>query len=162
MRRFPLAILLLFAVTIGSSSAVEIFILGPSGGTGGVGFTDEVSDTYETSVLYIWTGSVVEGYTIQRDEEGHGMGYSHGRYTGTKHTFTLQQGEYITGISGRYGTFVDSIIIQTNRRTSPRYGGPGGSAEYIYEAPDGWEIAGFCGRAGTYLDAIGVVLRKRS
>jgi hypothetical protein len=160
MRRFPLTILLLSAMIVGTSSALEIYILGPSGGEGGEGFTDEIYDIHETSDLYIWTGSVVEGVTLKRGEEA--VGYSHGTFKGTMHTFTLQQGEYITGISGKYGRFVDSIQIHTNRRVSPRYGGPGGSAEYIYEAPNGWEVAGFCGRSGDVIDAIGVVLRKHS
>jgi hypothetical protein len=86
----------------------------------------------------------------------------HGGRGGTYYVLTLQPGDYITGISGKYGTFVDSIQIHTNQRVSRRYGGPGGSADYIYEAPSGWEVAGFCGRAGTYLDAIGVVLRRQS
>ena len=167
MRMILLMISLLFAMMVGSSVPQfesEIYILGPSGGTGGTGFTDEAVPIYDVYFLDIWTGSVVNGIFIQWGETGHGeKGNGHGKLEGIKHRFYLQQGEYITGISGRYGTFVDSIIIQTNLgRVSSSYGGPGGSAEYIYEVPSGWEIAGFCGRQGDVIDAIGVVLRKHS
>ena len=40
-------------------------------------------------------------------------------------------------------------------------GGPGGTAEYTYEAPPGFEIVGFYGRSGDLVDAMGVVLRAR-
>ena len=166
MRRFFLTILLLFAMMLGSSFAQpEIYILGPSGGYGGTGFTDEdIKENQDVRDVNIWTGPVVNGIKLINDVDW-GQRYAaptHGSDDGTQSVFTLQPGEYITGISGKYGRFVDSIQIHTNLRVSPRYGGSGGSAEYIYEAPSGWEIAGFCGRSGDVIDAIGVVLRKQS
>jgi hypothetical protein len=169
MKLVPLTILLSFTIMVGSSFAqeapLEIYILGPSGGTGGVGFTDEIKDRISVKEVNIWTGSVVNGINIVHSDSSGGYYATHryGSSEGTKHTFTLQADEYITGISGRYGTFVDSIIIHTNNRMSRSYGGTGGSAEYIYEAPSGYEVAGFCGREGKgegdVIDAIGVVLR---
>jgi hypothetical protein len=171
MKLVSLTILLSFAIMAGSSFAqeepLEIYILGPSGGTGGVGFTDEITDRIPVKEVNIWTGSVVNGINIVHSDRA-GRYFATHRYgsaQGTKHTFTLQADEYIIGISGRYGTFVDSIIIHTNRRMSRSFGGPGGSAEYIYEAPAGYEVAGFCGREGegegAVIDAIGVVLRPK-
>lgn len=168
MRIFPLMILLLFTVMVDSSFAnLEIYILGPSGGPGGTGFTDEIGEldiygnNYNVAKVHVYAGSVVEGIYLETYERGGGyVTPKHGGLGGTHHVFTLQEGEYITGISGKYGTLVDSIQIHTNRRVSRLYGGSGGSADYIYEAPSGWEVAGFCGREGQFIDAIGVVLQK--
>lgn len=37
------------------------------------------------------------------------------------HYFTLEAGEYLIGISGRSGQYVDSIVFHTNQRISPTY-----------------------------------------
>jgi hypothetical protein len=49
--------------------------------------------------------------------------------------------------------------MQTDKGKTITAGGPGGDADYTYEAPPGFEIAGFYGRSGEFVDAIGVVLR---
>jgi hypothetical protein len=63
--------------------------------------------------------------------------------------------EYIVGLSGRCGDFIDSIRLQTNKRTSPVYGGSGGNREFRIDVPSGNQALGFTGRSGGYLDAIG-------
>jgi len=171
MRRIiSLAALIISIAIVGLSfgqSGIEVYILGPSGGMGGAGFTDEIGELdpriHNVDKVHVYAGSVVEGIRLETYERGGGIiTPHHGGLGGTHYVFALQEGEYITGISGKYGNLVDSIQIHTNRRVSQRFGGPGGSADYIYEAPSGWEVAGFCGRAGTYVDAIGVVLRRQS
>jgi len=88
----------------------------------------------------------------------------------------------------RVEAFVDSIIIETNKQTSQRFGGSGGLADYLYQAPDGYEIIGFNGNTGSFtgevlalvgfdvtsipidlsgfvgpfIVSLGVILRKRS
>jgi hypothetical protein len=47
---------------------------------------------------------------------------------GTEETFTLDFDEYITEITGKSGTKIDSIQFTTNKRTSKKYGGDGGNA----------------------------------
>jgi hypothetical protein len=74
--------------------------------------------------------------------------------------FRLSAGEYIAGISGRHGDGIDSIRIHTNRRTSPLYGGNGGTFAYRIEVPPGAQAVGFRGRAGDYLDAVGLVFAR--
>jgi hypothetical protein len=41
-------------------------------------------------------------------------------------------------------------------KTSPLYGGPGGSDVFLIEVPTGSRVVGFIGRAGQYIDAIGL------
>ncbi|MFN3334906.1 MAG: jacalin-like lectin [Caldilinea sp.] len=76
------------------------------------------------------------------------------------HSFTLEDDEYLVGISGRSARYLDSIRFHTNKRVSPTYGGEGGEAEYFFLAPEGSEVVGFFGRADWYIDAIGIVARS--
>ena len=78
---------------------------------------------------------------------------------GERHRFRLEVGEWLIGISGRCGTYVDSIRFHTNWRISPTYGGPGGDTEYLFLAPEDGEVVGFWGRADWSLDAIGILVR---
>lgn len=80
----------------------------------------------------------------------------HGLHT---HVFTLEEGEYLIGISGKSGQYVDSIVFHTNRRVSPAYGGSGGEHNFTFLAAEGSEVVGFFGRADWFVDAIGVVTR---
>ncbi len=84
-------------------------------------------------------------------------GRRHGGSGGRLNVFRLERGEYIVGISGRYGDTVDSLRIHTNRRTSPTYGGRGGDRDYRIDVPSGYMAVGFTGRSGNLVDAIGLV-----
>ena len=83
-------------------------------------------------------------------------GQRYGGSGGRLRVFRLDSDEYITGISGRYGTYVESLRIQTNKKTSPLYGGPGGARSFQTDVPSGSQAIGFIGRAGQYIDAIGL------
>ena len=76
---------------------------------------------------------------------------------------SLEPGEFITGISGRYGSYVGFLNIVTNLRTLP-FGSGGGAVQrssvQLYCVGSS-EIIGFCGQSGDYMDAVGVVLRHR-
>ena len=89
-------------------------------------------------------------------------GPRHGGGGGTLNTFRLDSDEYLVGISGRSGDFIDSISFQTNKRTSPVFGGRGGSRDYNLQVPEGNQATGFTGRSGNYLDAIGLTYARRS
>ncbi len=78
---------------------------------------------------------------------------------GERFTFRLDEDEYLTGISGRHGWYVDSIRLHTNKRQSPLYGGAAGQRDYAFMAPPGHQIAGLFGRSDWYIDALGVTLR---
>ncbi len=64
--------------------------------------------------------------------------------------------EYIIGFSGRYGDYIDSLKIQTNKRTSPQFGGSGGRQDFRVRVPSGNRAVGLIGRSGRYLDALGI------
>jgi hypothetical protein len=84
----------------------------------------------------------------------------HGGDGGRAASFRLEQGEYIVGLSGRCGTYVDSLRIHTNRRTSQLFGGSGGDRDFRIDVPDDNQATGFIGRSGTYLDAIGLTYER--
>ena len=83
-------------------------------------------------------------------------GPRHGGGGGRENTFTLDSDEYIIGISGRYGDVLDSLRIHTNKRTSPTFGGAGGSNDFRIDVPSGSQAIGFVGRSGNTVDAIGL------
>jgi hypothetical protein len=69
-------------------------------------------------------------------------------------SYTPGQGERITLMKVKYGSFVDSLEIETDGKQTFFAGGSGGSAlKTIYFAP-GEEFKFFEGRAGTWLDGL--------
>lgn len=155
----------------------ELLLCGPTGGEGGRAFSD-------AAILGRSPGAAVSRITVRADRflDAIAVDYAeaggafagrrrHGGDGGEEHELTLRRGEYITAISGRFGTLVDRIVIDTNRREAALAAGanfrpleprtPFG-ADYRYEAPAGYEIAGFLGRSATFVDALGVILRPRS
>ena len=130
-----------------------------AGGGGGSPFSDqEIPAGARISEIRIRAGRNVDSiqavYTLQNGRFLEGP--VHGGGGGNIQTFRLDSDEYIVGISGRCGDFVDSITIVTNKRRSQTFGGSGGERSYDLEAPNGSQVIGFTGRAGEYLDAIGV------
>lgn len=137
---------------------------GPSGGTGGEEFSDDVSwQDCQVLVVHIYAQQGVRAVRITHetiDGDPHTFPL-HGQAVGDGYILKLARDEFITSISGQFGPSVASIRIQTNKQVSPLLGGEGGAAAYRYEAPSGSEIVGFWGRAGDTLDAIGVIMRRR-
>jgi len=161
--------------------------VGPSGGMSGEPFQDDlIADNERVTAVKIRAGIfidgiqlVVEGGTSTRELAAHGGN------GGTERTVFLDDDEFVTEVSGRYGIFVDSIAIRTNKNTLHKFGGDGGQADYIYQAPEGFEIVGFHGQEGnilpdspltavldsiglgdldetiSFIVAIGVILRRR-
>jgi hypothetical protein len=137
---------------------------GPSGGTGGEEFTDDIPPEVDQVVeVRIYAQQQVHAVQIvHKTADGRHQPFPvHGSITGKPHVLRLAADEFIVGIRGRFGAQVDSICIITNKQVSPLFGGEGGNGAYIYEASPGSEIVGFYGRAGDSLNAIGVILRRR-
>lgn len=84
------------------------------------------------------------------------MGSRHGGTGGRLSVFRLDPDEFVIGLSGRYGDTVDSLRIETNRRSSDLFGGGGGARDYRIDVPRGYQAVGFIGRAGNTLDAVGL------
>lgn len=138
--------------------------LGLSGGDGGLPIEGYVippgarireievtSGWYVDSIRVIYTDA--EGATHALPGVGGNGAYAH--------RFTLEPGEYLIGVSGRSGRYVDSIAFHTNLRVSPTYGGDSGENSFTFLAPEASEVVGFFGRADWYVDAIGIVTRPR-
>lgn len=142
----------------------QVVTCGPSGGTGGSEFVDDaIPPSSRVIEVRIWAGDYIDALQIVLETSA-GARHElpkHGGSGGRLQVFTLDAGEYITGISGRFGSYVDSIRIHTNLQNTRLYGGGGGAADYNYQAPPGTEVVGFSGRAGDYIDAVGVTLRRR-
>ena len=137
---------------------------GYSGGCGGAEFLDSIpAGTNEVIGVIVRSGSYVDSLqmAVRLTNGNVKLLNKHGGNGGAQSIFFLNSGEYITSMWGRYGSYVDSIQFGTSAgRSSPKYGGNGGCANFYYRAPAGYEIAGFYGRSGAYIDAIGVVLKK--
>lgn len=138
--------------------------LGPSGGDGGLPIEGYVIPAgAHIHAIEVTSGWYVDSIrVIYTDAEGatHALpGFGgHGSYA---HRFTLEAGEYLIGVSGRSGRYVDSIAFHTNLRVSPTYGGDSGENTFTFLAPEASEVVGFFGRADWYVDAIGIVTRPR-
>ncbi|MBX7112387.1 MAG: hypothetical protein K1X87_11155 [Dehalococcoidia bacterium] len=149
---------------------------GPTGGEGGRAFSDAAflgrSHGMTVSRVTVRADRFLDAIAVDYvDADGALVGRRrHGGDGGEEHQLTLRRGEYITAVSGRFGTLVDRIVIDTNRRKAVLAAGanfrpleprtPFG-ADYRYEAPPGYEIAGFLGRSATFVDALGAILRPR-
>lgn len=141
---------------------------GPSGGTGGKYFSDGPISGQSSSVprrlveVRIRSGVFIDAIQTVYENSA-GQKYTsplHGGSGGTLSVFKLAPGEYITRISGKYGWYIDSLLIETNKGHAKGWGGTGGAANYTYTAPPGSSIHGFFGRSGKYLDAVGVILKN--
>lgn len=130
-----------------------------AGGPGGTEFSDsEILLRSRVSEIRIHANKFVDSiqpvYTLQEGTLFEGP--VHGGNGGRSYVFKLDPDEYVTGISGRYGNYIDSLVIITNKRTSQNYGGNGGRNDFRIDVPTGSQGLGFIGRAGKYLDAIGI------
>lgn len=129
------------------------------GGRGGIGFSDaEIPSGGRVLEVHIRSGDHVDSVqmTYSLPDGRVVTGPRHGGSGGELNIFRLDSDEYITGISGRYGDYIDSIQIHTNKRTSPIFGGRGGNRDFRIEISSGNQAVGFTGRAGDYLDAVGL------
>jgi hypothetical protein len=143
---------------------MEIKQSGQSGGAGGETFLDDIRpQDYQITEVRIHAGQQVNAIQVTHetvDGQCHAFPLR-GQAGDDCYVLALDADEYIVRVSGRCGTVVDSIRVQTNRQCSPLLGGDGGEVAYQYEAPPGIEIVGFCGRASEVVNAIGVLMRRR-
>ena len=130
-----------------------------AGGQGGTEFSDrEVAQGARIVEVRVYAGELIDAIqVVYRLSDGRVVeGTRRGGRGGRGQVLRLDSDEYITGISGRCGEQVDSLRIITNKRTSPTFGGRGGSRDFQFSAPSGSQVVGFAGRAGEHLDAIGL------
>lgn len=139
---------------------------GPVGGTGG----DEVPpwtmpDDATIGRIEIKWGDFINQLLFHYASPSYGQGViSLGGFdSGSAYIdILLEAGEQITAISGKCGSYVDSLSISTVKSNGEvhqygPYGGPGGQPFTAFEVPRNARLAGLFGRAGMWTDAIGVV-----
>ncbi|HET6274671.1 MAG TPA: jacalin-like lectin [Candidatus Cybelea sp.] len=142
---------------------------GPIGGTGG----DEVPpwtmpDDATIGRIEIKWGDFINQLLFHYTSPSYGQGViSLGGYdSGSAHIdIPLEAGEQITSLSGKCGSYVDSLTITTVKPSASGgdvkqygpYGGPGGQTFKVFEVPANGRLAGLFGRAGMWTDALGVV-----
>jgi hypothetical protein len=130
-----------------------------TGGTGGKAFQDtSIPSDARILEVRIFAGNFIDGVQLvySLPDSRTATSTLHGGAGGNVNTFRLDANEYIVGISGRYGKYIDSLRIHTNRRMSPIYGGAGGGEDYRIDVPSGNQAVGFIGRSGRYVDALGL------
>jgi hypothetical protein len=143
--------------------------VGPVGGEGGEEFADKELPKGACIVgVKIRGGLYIDSIELlykTADGKKEGLGW-HGGDGGEEQTFLLEDGEFITGITGKTAEFqegqrvIANVTVVTNKRKSKTYGGDGGDRTFDLKKP-GEEVTGFYGRAGAFLDRIGVFVQKR-
>ena len=144
---------------------MDHYQIGPAGGNGGMPFEQyDVPADAHLSAIHVYSEWVLNALQIEyiRGNDVAGSISPVGGLGGEHHVFYLDPDEYLIGISGRAGWYIDSIRFHTNKRVSPTYGGVGGERAFSFEAKNGYEIGGFFGRSAWYIDALGVTVRPLS
>jgi hypothetical protein len=138
--------------------------IGAAGNNGGAEFVDkQLPKGAKVVGVKIRSGDWIDSVELlykTADGTNESMG-KHGGDGGEEDTFMLEEGEHITGITGKTGMYVMSLTILTNKRKSRTYGLGQGDFDYHYELPHHDEVIGFFGRAAEYVDQIGIWVRKR-
>lgn len=129
---------------------------GAHGGTGGEPFDDLSAGGYVLGKIMAitvrhgrWVDKIAALYEGQSNSNPHGGG------GGTEATFTLDNDEWLAEIKGCSGAKLDQVqFVTTKNRTSPPYGGNGGSPFALRK--DESIIKAFFGRSGSLVDQLGV------
>lgn len=143
---------------------MSTFIAGPSGGLGGYDFGEYlVPDGARLKEVHVFASDYIDAIQfVYRDHEGNPTHMARiGGWGGTHNVFVLDDDEYITGMSGYYGWYIDLLRIHTNRRTSPDYGQGGGEYEFRLNVPNTYEVVGLLGRCDWFIDSISLIGRER-
>ncbi len=134
---------------------------GPSGGYGGVHYNSGATGQTKVVEVRVYSGAFIDSiqFIYKFDHGGLLQGKKFGGNGGKLKVLKLAADEYIDRAGGKYGKYVDSLFLVTNKGRMMKWGGNGGSADFFYSVPKGGSIWGFNGRAGKYIDAFGVVMK---
>lgn len=148
---------------------MEITTLGTSGGEGGYPFAEyAIPDGTRIAAIRVLSGWYVDSIQlVYADAAGNEtpmetVGGAGLHFAERENQFVLDGDEYLIGISGTSGQYVDNIRFHTNKRDSDMFGGRGGENSFSLMANAGRQVIGFFGRADWYLDAIGVLVKELS
>lgn len=157
------------ALLADNSWSDSLIVAGPSGGGGGsfVGFERLLQGEPQLKIaeIRVRSGRYIDSIEVRYHQ------ITNGQCTGSPLVTriggsggTLRQPlllgcfEHVTQIRGRYGKYVDSLEVLTSEGQSIRWGGSGGTSEFLYTGAD-TGIVGLWGRGGRLVDALGVVFR---
>jgi hypothetical protein len=125
--------------------------IGPAGERGGIAFVDDCDDIRELRVRAGWWVNAIQ-LVCGPANVAHAR---HGGDGGEETVFRLQSGEQLKAISGsfrgEYGSFVFSLQIHTDRRSSAVFGNGGsrkGEVPFHLVIPSWGRFAGIVGRSG--------------
>lgn len=145
-------------------SAAGSWAIGVAGGIGGLDFPSQDMDNL--CKIDIRHGSRIDALQFSYCDGTKGEHL--GGQGGSKSTFTLQAGEYLTAIHGHIvkrgsGSIrISSISFVTNLgRTSPTYGKKTNTPFYIQAPEHGYKISNIRGRAENEIDYLDVLFRPR-
>ena len=94
--------------------------ISPIGGNGGILRKDPVAGVEKVIAVLISTGLWVDFLQLMVLQNGAPQVLvHHGGDGGHLTPFVLADDEYLTGITGWYGLYIESITLHTNKRTSP-------------------------------------------
>ncbi|KAG8700323.1 hypothetical protein FRC08_004767 [Ceratobasidium sp. 394] len=138
------------------------------GGGGGAPFNDwpylHSSDTVHISGIRVMCGSFIDSvqvlYSRTHNHKTEGFeGARHGGGGGHHQLFSLETGEYIVKVKGKYGSWIDQLCFITNRGRSSRVYGGGGGRSFECEAPMGpngahMRLCYIMGKSWKYLDGL--------
>jgi Jacalin-like lectin domain len=132
-------------------ATVPVFECGPSGGTGGDPFHDEIPAAGVTvanirvfSGRNASVGSSKYLNSIQLFYSDHSQTVRHGHAKGTRRDIALVGQEHIVELSGFYGLFIDQLTIRTsNNRNLGPFGGNGGTGSSGIMFLMAWRLLGF-------------------
>ncbi len=123
------------------------------GGPGGVWFDDHVVDGDRIDAIWLASALLLDSIQIAY-RNGHRTS-RHGGTGGQGRWIHFEPNEVITGINGRYGAFVEQILIQTTHRVICSGNPDSSGVHFTLLAPEGRHVNAFFGRCGRFVDAVG-------
>jgi hypothetical protein len=77
----------------------------------------------------------------------------------TTHTVQLEPDEFLRGITGHAGKYIDHVEFVTKKRRIGPWGGNGG-APFALIGPPEYRVKRLFGRSGAFIDALGIIVEK--
>lgn len=148
-----------------SNASAKVLFSDKVGGTGGINFMlpaerFDILSTESITRIAIQHGRRIEQIEIEyANARDNRQVESAGNDAGEWSFIDLEEGEFITYITGRAGTLIDQITFHTSlRRTFGPYGGNGGQ-DFEISIPSNAKVIGFTGNVGPSINQIGLIYR---
>lgn len=130
-----------------------------AGGSGGIKFLDyDIPKNCRLSEIHIFAKHHIDSIKfIYKDAKGKtSMMPPIGGLGGFLHVTTLDDDEYLTGISGQHEWCINSLVLHTNKRDSEVIGRSEGD-HFVLNVAKGEQVTGLFGRFDWYIDSLGLV-----